>query len=337
MDKFKSVAKGGWHPSEQGMGKKTSLRGDFKGVNTVAGWVGKGKDTSGYKAEDHQSAPLSSLKDPDSFGPPPVRRGTHDPYAANPSSPASRTTHAGGLGTPISTGQIHGQESRLERERREAAEAEEEAERKAAVPPLPYRSDTTGLSTAGLPPPPKRGDAGSLATHAAAKPKPSLPPRLPPRGAAEEPPPPPTYTEAVEANPAEGVLNQGALHRLGQAGVSVPGLGIGANGSSNPPPLPPSHNNYQNSSPQTPESPLGHGGQMNELQQRFARMNRGGDTAATTLASGPTSPVAHAPGSPIGKKAPPPPPPKKRELHAAASETAPVPPPLPMQSKPSWQ
>lgn len=313
------------------MGKKTSLRGDFKGVNQVAGWVGKGKDTSGYKATDHQSTPLSALKDPDSFGPPPVRRAAGDVLP-----PPSRSAHSAGLGAPVATGTINGQESRLERERREAQEAEEEAERKAQAPPLPYRVDTTGLSTAGLPPPPKRGDVASPASPGAGKTKPSLPPRLPPRGVAAEPiSPPPAYAEQPSANPGQGILNQGALNRLGQAGVKVPGLSIGTEETiSRPPSLPSRAQISQFAPPQEPASPLGHGRQMSELQQRFAKMSSGRQDGAAAEIS---SPAGHAPSSPLGKKAPPPPPPKKKELHSSPTGDSEAPPPIPMSSKPGFR
>jgi hypothetical protein len=84
------------------------------------------------------------------------------------------------------------------------------------------------------------------------------------------------------------MLNQGALGRLGQAGVSVPGFGIGRTAS---PPVPPRANPSppvpprQNSNSRTvlpPPATTGHGSQMNELENRFANM------------SGPKSPAAPA-------------------------------------------
>ena len=85
----------------------------------------------------------------------------------------------------------------------------------------------------------------------AVKPKPKLPPRLPPRNAtanasAKPPSPPPAYQESVPQ------LNQSALNRLGNAGVSVPSLGIGGQTAAS-----------QNASQFNPQ---------NELQERFARM-----------------------------------------------------------------
>lgn len=120
----------------------------------------------------------------------------------------------------------------IEAEEHEAAQAAQ----KPARPPVPYRANTTGLSTTGLPKPPVRrledGEQSATASPTT-KPKPSLPPRLPPRQnshpAANAPSPPPDYHSATQSQPAQDQhLNQGALGRLGKAGVSVPGFGIGA-------------------------------------------------------------------------------------------------------------
>ncbi|KAI4907985.1 uncharacterized protein J4E92_011030 [Alternaria infectoria] len=281
MDKFKSVAKGGWHPekSRTNSGSGGGGASDSK-LTQVKGWVGKaqGKDPHAEAARDHQSAPLSSLKDPSQFAPPPKRLDYSGGSAASaPSGPSS---------APAGSAKQRLQE-REEARRRE----EEEANRPA---PGPYRPDTTGLSTAHLPKPPAfRPGAATPPTAGAAKPKPSLPPRppLPPRQNSNPdefaPAPPPTYNEATqEARPEQGVLNQGALGRLGQAGVSVSGFGIGRTAS---PPVPPRANPSppvpprQNSSSRAvlpPPAPPSRGSQMNELQSRFASM------------SGPKSPAA---------------------------------------------
>jgi hypothetical protein len=227
---------------------------------------------------EHQSTPLSSLKDPASFAPPP-KRLNYTPgssAAAKPKVPAKPTAQTG---------------------------ADEEANR---PPPAPYRADTTGLSTAHLPKPPafRPGTASPVSPTVPTKPKPSLPPRLPPRQNSNpdefSPPPPPTYHEATQqGTPAQGVLNQAALGRLGQAGVSVTGLGIGRTASppvpsrANPsppvpprakptPPVPPRQNSGMSVNAQ--DAPVtSHGPQMNELQNRFAKL------------SGPKSPAGPPP------------------------------------------
>lgn len=220
----------------------------------------QGKVTSTAGAPEHQSAPLSSLKDPASFAPPPRRV---DYSGGGP------VASAGSSAGSISANQ------RLQEKEEARRRAEEEANR---PPPGPYRPDTTGLSTAHLPKPPafRPNAASPPATSASSRPKPSLPPRLPPRQNSNPdefaPPPPPTYNEATQqASPSQGALNQGALNRLGQAGVSVPGFGIGRTASppvparrTASPPVPPRQNSSTSNS---------HGSQLDELQSRFANMS----------------------------------------------------------------
>ncbi|OAL68940.1 hypothetical protein A7D00_7196 [Trichophyton violaceum] len=77
MSGFKGLVKEGWHPKGNDGGRE-SWRGDFKGINQVAGWVGKGKSTGGGSAPaPRASRPISSLRDPASFGPPPQRGKTN--------------------------------------------------------------------------------------------------------------------------------------------------------------------------------------------------------------------------------------------------------------------
>jgi hypothetical protein len=77
MPDFKELANGGWHPKGKDGKTRESWKGDFKGVNQVAGWMGKGKSPSRDESE-HVSRPLSSLKDPAAFGPPPKNVNYHD-------------------------------------------------------------------------------------------------------------------------------------------------------------------------------------------------------------------------------------------------------------------
>jgi len=247
------------------------------------------------------------------------------------------------------------------------------AQEEAAKPPSgPYRRDTSGLridhlpappvrrnNTPGAtpgPPPPPRANPGLPARStppppraAGARPPPVLPPRQNEYPDENTPPPPPTYGEATQpsaSNPAS--LNQSALNRLGQAGVSVPGFGIGSNNSTNATaPMPP--------------STQGHSGQLNELQQRFSRLGTGSNPSpapqAQPAASGPSwqqhiqqphaqaalsyagqqtgviPPSAGAAAAAKKKPAPPPPPPKKSNLQANEGG-GPAPPPIPMSSKP---
>ncbi|TPX19189.1 hypothetical protein DIZ76_016975 [Coccidioides immitis] len=197
MSGFKGIIKDGWHPKGRDGGRE-SWRGDFKGINQVAGWVGKGKDPNASQRTEHVARPLSSLKDPSSFAPPPKRSNTGNGASYTPPPVPSRR------------------------------QAEQETSMKPAPPPVPHRASTTGLSTNRFPTPPVRQGGDGTAT----KSKPYLPPRLPPREAlpttASSPPPPPY--EAVQ-RATEPYLSQGATSRLAKAGVSVPELGIQRQGN----------------------------------------------------------------------------------------------------------
>lgn len=256
MNGLKDIAKGGWHPKGKEGGKE-SYRGDFKGINQVAGWMGKGKDTSkkeGDKA-DHYSMPISSLKDPSAFGPPPKNVNYHGGAAL----PNQITPDTGGLGGPLSWQDIQAKKAADEEEVRRQAEEEAKA---TAKPPVPYRADRTGLSTSHLPPPPARKDGADGRSSMGSKP-PSLPPRLPPRQPSSSSQ---LQDPSTDADVQKGRLNQGAMDRLSQAGVSVPAFGIGGKKAALPPPasrstssLPIEQSTQQNS-------------QINELQSRFSRL-----------------------------------------------------------------
>ncbi|MCJ1227777.1 hypothetical protein MMC12_004436 [Toensbergia leucococca] len=226
------------------------------------------------ESEEHLSRPLATLKDPSAFGPPPKHISHHGGAAL----PNTITPDRRGLGVPLTPDEIRVKEQE-EMEQRAAEEAEE-AERNVAHPPVPYRADTTGLSTNNLPKPPLRrleyeGQAGTLPTSPVNKQKPSLPPRLPPRQNSnphqDTPPPPPPYTEAPrDRSPQKSYLNQGALNRLGSAGISVPGLGISKG--------PDASNPWQDQAGSVGGSTSAsasnsRGPQLNELQSRFSRLS----------------------------------------------------------------
>jgi hypothetical protein len=259
---IRDKAKGGWHPKGKDGKSKESWRGDFKGVGQVAGWMGKGKSSTD-EAHEHVSRPLHTLKDPAAFGPPPKNVNYHGGAAL----PNQITPDTRGLGAPLSRDEIQAKQ-----------QAEEEAEEAAKPkgPPVPFRSDTSGLSTSHLPPPPGRKDGADGRSPAPAPPgkgkPPGLPPRLPPRQNSNPTPasPPPAYSATTsEPDSHKGILNQGALNRLGAAGVSVPGLGIGTKGRQPlPPPSPASPSRSPAPSPATGNNP-----QLNELQSRFSRLS----------------------------------------------------------------
>ena len=191
-----------------------------------AGWLGKGKDSHTAQAKEHTSRPLSSLKDPDAFGPPPKNVNYHGGAAV----PNAITPDRRGLGAPVRTEVLP--------EQRQQQEQQQQGVQRPKPPTVPYRANTTGLNTNNLPTPPVRrvGEESGQNTPSSAtatKPKPSLPPRLPPRQnshpSENAPEPPPSYTAATQQPPAQdSYVNQGALGRLGKAGVSVPSLGIGS-------------------------------------------------------------------------------------------------------------
>ncbi|KAJ6156081.1 hypothetical protein N7497_004966 [Penicillium chrysogenum] len=252
MSGLRNTIKGGWHP-EGKEGGKESWRGDFKGINQVAGWMGKGKEGSSSSSgqgsssqgglrgqvagwmgkgnesnsdrSNHVSQPLSALKDPSAFGPPPKHTKYHGAAAA-PNQANIQDPH-----------------------RQEVAEAEEEQFQKPAPPPVPYRVNTSGLSTDNLPPPVRRLDsASSASTSSISKSKPPKPPpRLPARNGSPVSDPPPAYSPAPVLS--HDYINQDATSRLANAGVSVPGFGIGQEKSSSPAHTP-----------------------VNELQSRFSQM-----------------------------------------------------------------
>ncbi|RKF64028.1 putative altered inheritance of mitochondria protein 3 protein [Erysiphe neolycopersici] len=70
MSGLKDFTKNKLRPvTEGGASIKDRWRDDFKGLNQVAGWIGKGKDQN--ITHHHVPRPLPSLRDPATFGPPP--------------------------------------------------------------------------------------------------------------------------------------------------------------------------------------------------------------------------------------------------------------------------
>ena len=232
--------------------------------------MGKGKDPHGHarQAEEHQSRPLASLKDPETFGPPPKNVNYHGGAAV----PNSITPDRRGLGAPLNQEEVRATQEEEASQRRAAAEATQ----KPAPPPVPYRVDTTGLRTNSLPKPPRRRidheeQASPVSANLTGKPKPSLPPRLPQRQATptlDPSSPPPSYTSATQQQPTSvGQLNKGTVERLGCVGLSVPGLNIGRQ----PLTSPSSEDQAENQPRDSASSPVG--GQkptLNELHARFS-------------------------------------------------------------------
>jgi hypothetical protein len=256
--------------------------------------MGKGKKPGdgGAGGSEHISRPLTTLKDPSLFGPPPRNVNYHGGIAL----PNEITPHTGGLGAPLTQTEIQAARGPTQEQIEAEQEAEAEAARRAG-PPLPYRADRTGLKTDHLPPPPLHRAIAQSANNgtpeAVSKPRPNLPPRLPSRkdsstnestsslpiaqppvfeAAAPQPQPTPVQHPVQPTAQSNSWLNQGAANRLGKAGISVPGLGIG---ESNP---------WKGETTKTTSPPpvATNNSGLNELQSRFARMNSGAATSPQT-------------------------------------------------------
>ncbi|RGP63075.1 gmp synthase [Fusarium sporotrichioides] len=270
--KYKDIMKNGWHPEKSG----TSLRGQVKGL------VGRGKSDDADRGE-HVSVPISQLKDPSSFAPPPKRTGT----GLIPAAPRKDTTSPSNYQDPHApVSQEHGY-----------TDPQDQTE-EPPKPRGPYRVNTTGLSTDNLPKPPGRRDgadgrSGQPPSYQSAMTgvgggraaPPSLPPRLPPRTNSAS-----TVGSSPAASPApigNGLLNQGAVSRLGAAGINVPGFGIGRSSpatAASPSPPPPPRPGVASPPPpaQTPS-------QMSELQNRFSKLGTSSSNANTAAAPPPPS------------------------------------------------
>lgn len=257
-------------------------------------------------APTHQARPINELRDPNSFAPPPRRTATGLAPAPPPSTakrsvvPAPSHYHdPRAPGAPKLEKQSV-DPALLEWKAQHGQEQQQEQEEQA--PRGPYRVDTSGLSTDHLPPPPGRRDGANgkppaltapptynSATGSGQRSVPAPPPRASP--ASKEPSLPPrlpartnsTATSASEnSDVGQGQMNTGAVNRLGAAGVSVPGLGIGGKPASpSPPPPPPRTGSGGNSSAGTP---------VNELQNRFSKLRttQTADTAQEPPAQGTT-------------------------------------------------
>lgn len=167
------------------------------------------------------------------------------------------------------------------------------------APRGPYRVNTTGLSTDHLPKPPGRRDGANGKTPPPAVPpppsyntalshpqqppsKPGLPPRLPARtNAGSTPSYTPPSAPASPAPSSNNLLNQDAVNRLGNAGVSVPAFGIGSKPVASPSPPPP---------PRRQTIPAnGSGAHLGELQNRFSKLNTTSQSSDTTAPAGGTT------------------------------------------------
>ncbi|KAI1212432.1 uncharacterized protein F4807DRAFT_416108 [Annulohypoxylon truncatum] len=235
MTDWKGIVKHGWHPEKEG----TSIKDQMKGL------VGRGDNSSSRTPSSHTATPITSLRDPSSFGPPPkhVGAGARSPASATP----QHQPHAG---------QTYGVQQTEE----------------SPIEAKPYQVDTTGLSTSHLPPPPGRKASPLIPPPSSSKPSgpPSLPPRLPPRSGNTSPVQTQSPASIARQSP---YLNQGAINRLGAAGISVPGLGIG--GKAAPPPPPNRSGSNSPSAGSSTTTTKTSSGRLSELQNRFSRFGSG--------------------------------------------------------------
>ncbi|KAL7626814.1 hypothetical protein AAE478_003588 [Parahypoxylon ruwenzoriense] len=261
MTDWKGIVKNGWHPEKEG----TSFKGQVKGL------ISRGDKSSSHSSSDHSAVPISTLRDPSSFGPPPRHVGYgSDGSPGSATSPAGRPAILPAQAAPVPApapggggGQTYDTQHPQQME-------------EPAAEPKPYRVNTTGLSTSHLPPPPTRryGAEGPAARAPPPLPPitkpsgpPSLPPRLPPRSGNASPvqAQSPAPTGGTQSN--DGYLNQGAINRLGASGISVPALGILP-----PPARSPTAASPGNPSPPSKTPPPPQSGQLGELQSRFSRL-----------------------------------------------------------------
>ncbi|MCJ1283046.1 hypothetical protein MMC26_002373 [Xylographa opegraphella] len=284
MDRLRSkigeIPHGGVHIPGKG-----SNRSAIKGQ--VSGLMGRGK-TPDAQADAHnrQSRPLAALQDPESFGPPPKNLR----YYGGAAAPEAIIPQRSGEGTVVQV-----DHNRSTHHGAGSARYAGQQEQEAPPPPAPFKIDSTGLSTSNLPKPPTRHTDTSVnlessGVAAARKPKPSLPPRLPPRqnsASSQESfsPASPRFAPSAQPRaPQQNLLNQGAINRLDAAGVSVPGFGIGATSESPNPWSDEPINMVDNTSgPASKKSP-----DLNELQSRFSKMSSSFTTRPESPAQGTT-------------------------------------------------
>ncbi|KHN97654.1 GMP synthase [Metarhizium album ARSEF 1941] len=231
MSQFKDIMKNGWHPEKSG----TGIRGSMSGL------MGRNKDDKNDSSSNHVARPLSHLKDPESFAPPPKRSGSGLLPAPKPVPPERKVVTSPSKYADPRAGPVEPppRDTGTGLASAEASPTREAQRNDAGNRLRPYQANTTGLSTGNLPKPPGRRDGADgrsppsydEATSGAAVPlarPPGLPPRLPPRV-------PPGGGEK------DGRRDERAVDRLEAAGVSVPALGIGRAGaahstSPSPPP-----------------------------------------------------------------------------------------------------
>ncbi|PFH56095.1 hypothetical protein XA68_17071 [Ophiocordyceps unilateralis] len=329
MNEFKGIVKKGWHPEKEG----TTLRGQ------VSNLVNRGKDNPPSNRQQHASRPLTDLVDPSSFAPPPRRA------AAAPASPPVSGPHPPRRVMPAPSKMY---DPRAARNQSFASASSSDSARP---------QQQLGMGDDSLPPPPPP----YVAT--------SAPPRLPPRRttvAADEHVSP--KGGGGSGGYLDGCLNPAATSRLGAAGISVPGLGIGSPAGAQPTSpsaaavpsegttwaqkqsaLKTAASFHKDPSSVSLNDARSAASTANNFRQRHGDQVKAGweRTNSFNQKHGVTEKVGafvdkHQLASAGGKKAPPPPPPKKKPSIGgfAASDSGGQrqdgPPPIPSSSRPNF-
>ncbi|PHH50271.1 hypothetical protein CFIMG_006644RA, partial [Ceratocystis fimbriata CBS 114723] len=259
MDKAKSIFKDGWHPEKPGQ--------TFR--QQVNGLMGRDKKADEEHANRHVT-PVSQLRDPNSFAPPPKRtEGSIRPPPSPPPSSSSRKPIKFQPGTDL----YSADHKVIERS------SHPPTYQAATSPPLQitqgYGEDSPPATSPAAPPslpprlPPRRNTTSSVASSAVSNDLPPPPPPVRNAGnvAIQPPPPPPTRNVVAAMQPAPS----SAMSRLASAGISVPSLGIGSSsstsGGATNEAMAPSDAPAANSATSTA------GGTMDKLSARFQRFS----------------------------------------------------------------
>ncbi|KAH7037677.1 uncharacterized protein B0I36DRAFT_345754 [Microdochium trichocladiopsis] len=368
-ERFKNIAKNGWRPEKSSSSSSSSSSGG--GVRgRVNGLLSRPLGGSASSSSESRGAamPIASLKDPNSFGPPPKHVAAGGQVVPTSTASAYQSRQPPALPAPSSSS-VAGDVSGGRANYSPSPVQEEEQPR---PPPKPFKIDSSGLSTSHLPPPPARRDGADGRAPGTGP--------LGPGHTSRTPTSPVSPARTSTQSPAGAA----PANRLGAAGISVPGFGIGGGGSrttanttaaADTPPPPASAGggttwaqkqaalrtvsqfNKDPSSVSLADAKAAagtannfrerHGAQVasglktaNSVSQRFG----GGAGGGVAYNTGPTS-MAGAAASFSGaalaakKKAAPPPPKKKPGLSstsAADGDSGGPPPPIPLATRPTF-
>ncbi|KAK0711650.1 hypothetical protein B0H67DRAFT_585925 [Lasiosphaeris hirsuta] len=326
MDGYKDKLKSKW--SERPAVAMPSSITPFGVRDKAKSLIGRGGDNNAARV-DHVSQPLSSLRDPSSFGPPPRRFGTGSSGRIDspppPPSRASSNTPYSSQRDPSHSGQ--------------PPQYEEEA-----PPSRPYRADTTGLTTSNLPPPPPGISVPAFGIGS--------------RQPASTPPPPPPARSPAPANPSQLNELQSRFSRLSSSGAPPD---QGTTMDQKRAALQTVTALRQNPSSVSASDAMAAGSTFNNFRQRHSEQVAAGVRSANNLrekyggqitmhdndntsrsggsgqGQGQGQQAVAAAAGFMGKKKPPPPPPKKFLTNPSPrGGDDPPPPPVPLATRPQF-